>query len=204
VTKATPLPPISLRIVKRRLGAIELEWEPNVESDLLGYRLLRWRKGEGARTVQYVASAQTRAEDIRVGADHVYDYTVVAVDRDGLESRPATPIRVTGLGYELRATASPSEVRLAWNPRSDEGFVSARITRTSTLWEERTFVADGAELRDRDVSPGRAYQYQIELVRSDGHVAPASQPLSVEVPRDGFVEIQAPAPRLPQPDGNPR
>jgi fibronectin type 3 domain-containing protein len=204
VTKATPLPPISLRIASRRLGAIELAWEPNVEPDLLGYRLLRWRKGEGARTIKYVGTAETHTEDIRVGADRVYDYTLVAVDRDGLESRPSSPIRVAGLGYELRASASPKEVRLAWNPRPDEGFVRARITRTSTLWQERTFEAEGGELRDRDVSPGRAYHYRIQLVRADGRVAPASRPLSVEVPRDGFVEIQAPASRLPQPDGNPR
>ena len=80
----------------------------------------------------------------------------------------------------------------------------SRITRRGTLGQERTFEAEGAELRDRDVAPGRAYQYRIQLVRADGHVAPTSRPLSVEVPRDGFVEIQASAPRLPQPDGTPR
>jgi fibronectin type 3 domain-containing protein len=204
VTKPAPLPPIALRVAEQRLGAIALAWEPNVEADLLGYRVQRWRAGKVPQTITYVGASQTHAEDVRVGAEKIYDYAVIAVDRDGLESRPSAAVRVTGQGYELRASASPTEVRLAWNPRSDEGFVRARVTRSSALWQETTFVTDSAELRDRDVSPGREYRYRIVLEHADGHSAPPSRPIAVEVPRSGFVEIQPPASRLRQPEGNPR
>ncbi len=206
VTKPAPLPPISLHVEGRRLGAIAFAWDPNVETDLLGYRLRRWRKGHPAETVTYVGADKTRAEDIRVTPEQAYDYTLVAVDRDGLESRPSSPIHVTGLGYEWRASASPSEVRLAWNARPDEGFVRAHITRSGALRQERTFVTESAELRDGDVTSGQTYRYRIQLERSDGQQAPASPPIVVAVPRTGagFVEIQPPASRLPQPDGNPR
>ena len=97
-------------------------------------------------------------------------------------------------------------MRLSWNARTDEGFVRAHVTRASGLWQERAFVTDTAELRDADVTPGRTYRYRIQLERSDGQKAPLSQPITIDVPRTGagFVEIQPPPPRLPQPDGNPR
>ena len=206
VTKPAPLPPISLHVESQRLGAIAFTWEPNVENDLLGYRLHRWRAGEPVETVTYVGADKTRAEDLRVGAGDDYDYALIAVDRDGLESRPSSPIRVTGAGYEWRARANANEVQLAWNARPDEGFVRARITRSGAHWQERTFVTESAQLRDRDVDAGWTYRYRIQLERSDGSLAPESPPIEVAVPSSGaeFVEIQAPAPRLPQPDGDPR
>ena len=206
VTKPAPLPPIALRVESRRLGAVSIAWEPNVETDLLGYRLRRAQKDEPAQTITWVGGDKTRAEDIRVGAEQSYDYTLVAVDLDGLESRPSLPIRVTGIGYEWRAAASAREVRLFWNPRPSEGFVRARVTREGELWSHRSFVTESSELHDTEVAPGRTYRYRISLERSDGLVAPESPPIVVEVPSSGagFVEIQDPASRLPQPENTPR
>ena len=206
VTKPAPLPPIALRVDRRRLGAIALAWEPNVETDLLGYRLVRWYKGSPPETITYVGADKTRAEDIRVAAETAYDYTLIAVDLDGLESWPSSLVRAVGLGYEWHASVSPREVRLSWNARTDEGFVRAHVTRASGLGQERAFVTDTAELRDADVTPGVTYRYRIQLERSDGQKAPLSQPITIDVPRTGagFVEIQPPPPRLPQPDSNPR
>ena len=206
VTKPAPLPPISLRVESQRLGTTSLAWEPNVETDLLGYRLQRWHKGHPVQTVTYVGADKTRADDIRVDTDEHYEYSLVAVDLDGLESRPSAKISATGLGYEWHASASPSEVRLSWNPRTDEGFVRARVTRSGRLWQERAFVTEVAELHDREVAPGATYHYQIQLERSDGTQAPVSRPIEIAVPRtgDGFVEIQAPASRIPQPEAAPR
>jgi len=206
VTKPAPLPPIALHVESQRLGAIAFTWEPNVENDLLGYRLRRWRAGHPAQTVTYVGADKTRAEDLRVAAEADYDYALIAVDRDGLESRPSTPLHVAGVGYEWRARANAKEVQLSWNARAYEGFVRAHITRSGGFWQERTFVTESAQLRDADVAPGRTYRYRIQLERGDGSRAPASPPIEIAVPRSGadFVEIQPPAPRIPQPDGNPR
>jgi fibronectin type 3 domain-containing protein len=204
VTKPAPLPPISLHAIQRRLGAIALAWEPNVETDLRGYLVRRWREGHLPELVAYVDAAQTRAEDPGVSAERTYFYSVAALDRDGLESRRSHAVRVDSIGYEWTASASPEEIRLRWNPRTDEGFVRARVTRSGGLWREKIFLTQSAELVDRDVTPGRQYRYRIGLERANGETAPPSRPIEIEPPRVGFVEIQAPTSRIPQPEGIPR
>src|SRR5262249_34434592 len=88
VTKPAPLPPISLRVEHERLGVISLAWDPNVETDLLGYRLRRWHKGHPVQTITHLSAHKTRAEDLHVPADEHYEHSLVAVDLDGPESRP--------------------------------------------------------------------------------------------------------------------
>lgn len=206
VTKPAPLPPIDLRVEARRLGTIELAWEANVERDLLGYRIRRWRVGTPLETVAYVGADETRATDRDVRAGEVVHYDVVAVDRDGLESEPSLSIPAPGVGYDWHVTAASDAITLRWNPRRDEGFVRAHLTRTSGVWRSETWTVDGSEYTDRDVVPGRTYRYQILLEREKGRAAPPSRPAVVTVPLPGepFVEIQAPASRIPPPEGLPR
>ncbi|MEM7409021.1 MAG: hypothetical protein AAF430_02150 [Myxococcota bacterium] len=206
VTKPEPLPPVGLEIVERRLGTIALRWQPNVESDLLLYRLLRWRGEEGPEPVISVGAQTTEALDTEVGAGETVAYALVAVDQDGLESRPSEPVIAESLGYEWLATASAGGVRLQWNPRPAEGFVRARIERSSWPWGEETATTRDSEHLDREVVPGRHYRYVIVLEREDGESAPPSRPVEVTVPEPGapFVEIPPPASRIPPPDSIPR
>lgn len=207
VTKPAPLPPVGLRVEARRLGAITLAWEPNVEVDLHYYRLLRWRSGETEPVVVAAVSADRhQVEDTRVGAAEALHYALVAVDRDGLESRPSEAIGALGLGYEWRAELLPDRVRLEWNGRPEEGFVGARITRSGWFWRHFEREIGEAKWLDRDVEPGRRYRYVIELLHEDGWSAPPSRTLELQLPELGepFVEIRPPAPTIPPPDGIPR
>lgn len=206
VTKPEPLPPVGLRVLGRRLGAMALGWDPNVEPDLAAYRVLRRREDGSEETVTQVGVGEHQTEDTQVGAGERLTYVLTALDRDGLESRPSQPVQVQGVAYDWVATASAGGVRLRWNPHADEGFVRARVTRQGWPWGRREFRTEESELLDTDVKPGRDYRYVIELERADGSLAPPSRPLVVEIPEAGagFVEIQAPAPRLPPPDSIPR
>jgi len=206
VTKPEPLPPIGLRVEAQRLGANTLRWDPNVEVDLHSYRLVRWRGGEPAEEVSQVDAQQTAAEDPAVGAGEALRYGVIAVDEDGLESRPSELLRVESPGYDWVARASSGGVRLVWNARVEEGFTSARVTRAGLVSGWTRELGPGEELVDADVSPGSRYRYQIQLLRESGPPAPLSRPVEIEVPEPGspFVEIRAPASRLARPEGIPR
>jgi fibronectin type 3 domain-containing protein len=182
VTKPEPLPPLGLRLSDQRLGVNLLAWEPNVEHDLAEYRLYRVVPNEPPRLVASVPADRTEARDASVAAGGEVTYALVAVDRDGLESRPSESIDVTGVDYGLRAEALPDGVHLHWDPRTAEGFVRARIEREGWLGRRALGTSDTGAFVDRAVEPGQVYTYVAVLERQGDEEAPPSRPVSVEVP----------------------
>ncbi len=72
--------------------AVDLDWEPNTETDLAGYIVYR-REGDGdwERVSPTVLLVGPGYHDAHVVAGHTYEYAVTAVDQNGHESlRSAT------------------------------------------------------------------------------------------------------------------
>jgi hypothetical protein len=180
VTKAEPLPPIGLRLVEQRLGENHLAWEPNVETDVTGYRLLRYRAGRrGAEAVATLPGDATSALDAELAADEGVAYALEAFDADGLGSDATDRLRVVSEGYRLGAQVRDGTVHLRWEPVADAGFTSARVFREGWLrWSEIGHTS-GDEFVDADVEPGETYRYVVVLESSDGRRAPPSTPLEV-------------------------
>lgn len=184
VTKPVPLPPLDLRVSQRRLGANVLEWQANVETDLVEYRLFRARQGEAPRLVAAVPAEARRARDGSVDAGDRVTYTLVAVDRDGLESRPSEAVPVASEGYGLAAEVRDDGIHLSWNPRTEEGFRGARLVRSGWFTRRRSIRSESGEHVDREVVPGRRYRYVAILQRADSSEAPPSRPIEVRVPKE--------------------
>jgi fibronectin type 3 domain-containing protein len=200
VTKPEPLPPHDLRLVDQRLGANHLRWEPNVEPDVVEYRL--YRTEQGAREPELIASLRggsSSAEDSDVGAQERVSYTLVAIDRDGLESSPAEPVDVTSVGYDLSATFRPDGVHLRWNPRTDEGFRGAAVFAHGWLGPSEVTFVEGDSWIDRSVEPGKRYRYTVTLERPNGSRAPSSSPVEILVPDRPDVPPEA---GVPPPGGS--
>ncbi|MCC6640518.1 MAG: hypothetical protein IT386_05050 [Deltaproteobacteria bacterium] len=88
LTKPDPLPPVGLRIEARDASSTLLAWEPNVEPDIVAYRVLRRRSGDDDAEV--VATVRAPATSLRDDeASDAVSYRVIAIDADGLESAPA-------------------------------------------------------------------------------------------------------------------
>ena len=86
-----PGPPVGLATVPSE-GAINLIWEPNTESDLGGYLVLR--RGPGDATLRQLTSApigDARYRDTAVEAGARYSYAVVAVDKQAPQPNASAP-----------------------------------------------------------------------------------------------------------------
>jgi len=183
VTKPEPLPPIGLRTVAQRLGANEVTWEPNVEEDIVGYRLYRALEGEDAPAlVASLDADETVATDPSVESGQVVSYTLVAIDRDGLESDPSNPIEVESEHYGLSATVRPDGVHLEWIDRSEEGFRGGHVFRTALLQNKNLGFSPANSFIDTDVRAGATYRYTVVLERADQSLAPRSAPVEISIP----------------------
>jgi fibronectin type 3 domain-containing protein len=183
VTKPEPLPPSGLRVSDQWLGANRIAWEPNVEPDVTGYRVLRYREAKaGSEMVAELGPDHTLADDTQVGAGEAVSYAVVAFDDDGLESLPAEPVSVISEDYGLVAEVHEGAVRLRWQARPDEGFDSARVYREGVLGLQEIGRVPTEEFVDRDVESGRRYRYVVTLERDEGPAAPPSDPVEILVP----------------------
>ena len=182
VTKPDPLPPASLRLAGQRLGANRIAWEPNVEPDIVAYRVFRVREGSREPLAELPAS-QTSTEVAGVGADERAAYSVIAVDRDGLTGKPAAPLAVASVGYRLVASARPGGVLLTWEGRREEGFRGARVFRHGALRAVEVGFSEDGTWVDREAEPGGRYRYSVVLERPDGVRAPPSSPVEITVPR---------------------
>jgi fibronectin type 3 domain-containing protein len=183
VTKPEPLPPIGLRLEAQQLGSNLLAWDPNVEKDVAGYRLLRMREDSDSKEI--VAALEpdaSGAEDREIGAGERLSYAVVAFDGDGLESGPSDPIEVESVGYGLRAEAQEGAIHLHWSPEVQEGFAAARVLRERTFGSDEIARVPEEGFVDREVKPGRRYRYLVILVREDGSEAPPSKVVEAIAP----------------------
>ena len=88
-----PAAPASVEAIAG-LGAVELTWEPNKESDLKGYYVYRALPGSPAARVSEL-TATPGFRDAKAESGRKYVYTITAVDEAGNESKPSPPVEVT-------------------------------------------------------------------------------------------------------------
>ncbi len=170
-------------MIAQALGSNELGWDPNVETDLSQYQLLRQRAGSNkAQVIASLDAETTRVVDGTVGAGERVVYRLRALDSDGLKSDIGPPIEVVSPSYELEALARPEGNVLRWRDRQDEGWTRAHIFLLNALGPTELGSALGSRFVHTGVEPGRRYRYRVVLARADGRRAPESVVVTVEVP----------------------
>ena len=166
VTKAEPLPPIGLAVAESHVGRLRLNWEPNVESDIAHYLVLRMTRGTDAwnaeHSVAEVAASATEWVDRKIGCGERVRYRLRAVDADGLASAPSLPLEAVGDDIGLRVLGP----KLAWDAARTKGWVHARVYERRRLLPDTLIdeVAADAGFALSPLAPG-AHELVVVLAR---------------------------------------
>ncbi|MFJ3661933.1 fibronectin type III domain-containing protein [Streptomyces sp. NPDC090119] len=186
---------------------VNLDWEPNTESDLAGYRVYRSTDRKVAVTPANLVSGTTPriytwyTDTIPQTGDDYY-YVVTAVDKHGLESAPSaasqefrtgdeTPPNETALN--ARAVESEAGVTLTWDASqaTTADFDGYRVYRSTTPRPAGTKMQGerigehvrGTSFVDRAPVPGRTYYYWVVAADRAGCLGTLS--VDMEVPVQG-------------------
>jgi fibronectin type 3 domain-containing protein len=208
VTKAEPLPPISLEARADTLGSVELGWAPNVEPDLRGYEILRAIEAAGGelgpeQSLGEVAGDVNRFVDADVGCGQRMRYRVRAIDRDQLVSGFSEPLAVTSQDLALGIASGRDGPELRWDPARASRWPAARIAELRFALPDREFGIVAGETRFllRGL-PAGAHRLKITLTASDPATgAPGAIPdapsctVEIDVREDGSAVVVGPPPR---------
>jgi len=158
---------------------IDLSWtaSEDPESGVADYLVFR----DGS---QVGTTAQTVFQDDGLTPATEYDYYVVAVNGDGLQSQPSATVSartIDGTGptapTELTATAVATDrIDLTWSPAQDAetGIAAYKVFRDGLEVATTTETS----YQDSGLSPATEYEYRVSAVNGDGLQGSLSDPAS--------------------------
>lgn len=163
-----PPPPTGLSATTVSASEIDLSWTASTAGDVTGYRVLR----NGSSIA--VLGITTSYRDTGLQGFTTYNYTVTALDSEGLESGPSAPAQATTLDAtppttpsNLVATATgTTTVGLTWAASADPetGVASYLVFRNGS----QIGSTSQTTYEDTGLSPSTTYDYRVRAVNGDG------------------------------------
>lgn len=180
--RTPPSPPVWTTYEVRAEGVF-LKYTPSSSEDVLEHQLYRKEKGATENDWELVAtqSPEDTAEflDSEVASFTIYNYTVLAKDKTGLESLPAAPISIKTVAQKigqddirLSATAN-RELRfivVTWRVKAEE-VVEYRLYRGTNggkLKLFKTMKGTQTRLEDNELEINTNYTYGLQALLKQG------------------------------------
>ena len=163
-----PPPPTNLSASTVSASEIDLSWTASTAGDVTGYRVLR----NGSSVA--VLGTTTSYRDSGLKGFTTYNYTVIALDSEGLESGPSAPAQATTLDAtpptmpsNLAATATgTTTIGLTWAASADPetGVASYLVFRNGS----QIGSTSQTTYQDTGLGPSTTYVYRVRAVNGDG------------------------------------
>jgi len=187
--KVNPQPPVFFPIRNESSG-VTLEWTPSSSPDVIRYDVYRKRTNEmewlRIKLVDANSDSIFHFSDTTNTNGLKSNYTVVAVDRSGLESVPAQAV----IGMKITNTHLPKikwekpviqrdkrQIELAWH-YAQQGISTYRIYRSKgqeAMILHKTISASLSKFIDTSLTVGDRYTYKIMAVSEDGRKSVLSE-----------------------------
>jgi len=163
---------------------IHLKWIKSSSDDVakeMVYRAI-------AETDQWEKVFETKTDttshftDVKINSGTNYLYTLVAVDKSGLESPPSPPVFINTIGGLVRPAVKGlyanidrenKQIHLYWryNEENLQEFLIYKKKKGNTYALFRTANPDEKQLIDIELKPNTTYYYGIKAVFNDGNVS---------------------------------
>ncbi|MGB5303421.1 MAG: fibronectin type III domain-containing protein [Gemmatimonadota bacterium] len=179
-----PTPPTNLSASTVSASEIDLTWTASTAGDVTGYRVLR------NGTSVAVLGTTTSYRDSGLQGFTTYNYTVTALDSEGLESGPSAPAQATTL--DATPPTTPSNLAATATGTTTIGLTWAASADPETGVASYLVFRNGSEIgstsqttyQDTGLSPSTTYKYRVRAVNGDGLESSLSNEASATT-RDG-------------------
>ncbi len=188
LTKPDKIPPTTPVFKKYEIlgKKIALEWSPSSSDDVALYRIYRKAHTERQWVLIHEANKdEVRYTDKKIADGNAYEYTLLAIDEAGLESKPSPPISVyikrisskpKVKGFYAQVNSQNETVQLSWRYKEKnvseyelyKGIQGQKIRLLRILPAETSF------FKDEKITINSTYQYAIRAVFTDGNVSESS------------------------------
>ncbi len=192
IDKIPPAAPSMVEIVADT-GRLIVQWQPNAESDLMGYKIYRSVKGNSGAmallTADYFSDA-SYIDSLPANAINDFSYAVIALDSNGNESSlsaiatnkmiDATPPKAPFL--KTAVVQDEKHVLLTWvrNTELDhKGYAIYRKNDSDSLGQfqrlnQQLIPGDVMQFTDRSADGKNTYSYYVEAVDQQGNLSAPS------------------------------
>jgi chitodextrinase len=163
-----PPPPTGLSATTVSASEIDLSWTASTAGDVTGYRVLR------NGTSVAVLGTTTSYRDSGLQGFTTYNYTVTALDSEGLESGPSAPAQATT--RDATPPTTPSNLVATATGTTTVGLTWAASADPETGVASYLVFRNGSEIgstsqttyQDTGLSPSTTYDYRVRAVNGDG------------------------------------
>ena len=196
LTRPDLVPPVApvFRLAESQDSAVYLTWHPSASDDVAQHVL--YRRSAPRTTWTTLATFDSTLtvsafQDTSAVPGRTYQYTLMAVDRSGLESPLAPAVRVAHIDDGVRdaitefyskVDRTAKQVALAWSYPSArvERYLLFRQTAGQPLRLLKSVPGSRGTFEDRQLVVNTAYTYRIQAVYRDGGQSELSEGLLVE------------------------
>ena len=189
------VPPVApvFRLAESQDSAVYLTWHPSASDDVAQHVLYRRTLSHPQWTTLATFDSTLTVsafQDTSAVPGRTYEYTLVAVDRTGLESTLAPTVQVAHIDYGIREAVTEfyskvdrtaKQVELAWSyPTAKvERYLLFRQAAGQPLRLLKSVPGSRSTFQDRQLTVNTAYTYRIQAIYRDGGQSELSEGLMV-------------------------
>ena len=182
----------SLPVVKdlktiNSMTEIAIEWKPVIQRYVAGYRIFRSENGGKYKLIKILPDRYSaHFTDTHLRPNSTYTYKVSLFTTDGRVSLTSTTKPVSTQGQVQPPVLVdvisnlPERIKLLWRAHPNpivKAYIVERREEGKKQWKKVAILRNrlSVEYIDRDVVPGRNYDYRIRAKTFDGIISPASE-----------------------------